>query len=92
MTSSGTAATDPKERDAMTEALRQVIDRLFDVEMATRQAQIRQLEQRLGDLREDLKNRAAARQEAIKKRLDDMLKGRTEKFERPERFEKGDQK
>jgi DNA anti-recombination protein RmuC len=72
------AATDAAERDALSQELRKVLDRLFDVEMATREAQIAQLEGRMDALREELKARAANRQKIVATRLDDMLKGKKE--------------
>jgi len=72
------AATDPAERDALVEELRKIIDKLFDVELATREAQVAQLEGRMEALRQELKTRAANRQQIVKTRLDDMLKGKKE--------------
>jgi hypothetical protein len=72
------AATDAAEREALSQELRKVLDRLFDVEMATREAQIAQLEVRMDALREELKARAANRQKIVATRLDDMLKGKKE--------------
>jgi len=72
------AAADPKERVAQRGELRNVLDRLFDAETATRAAQIRQLESRLLALRKELQDRAAARREIVDKRLEDMLKVRPE--------------
>jgi polyhydroxyalkanoate synthesis regulator phasin len=70
------AATDQAERDGLVEELRNVIDKLFDVEVAAREAQIAQLEGRIEALRQELKTRAANRQQIVKARLDDMLKGK----------------
>lgn len=72
------AATDDTERAAFTEELRKVIDKLFDVELATREAQAAQLESRLDALRAELKTRSANREQVVKARLDDMLKGKKE--------------
>ena len=72
------AATDATERAAFTEELRKVLDKLFDVELATREAQAAQLESRLGALRAELKTRSANREQIVKTRLDDMLKGKKE--------------
>jgi hypothetical protein len=69
-------AADPAERDAFTAELRKVLDRLFDVELANREVQIRQLEQRLDSLKQELKDRAANREQVIKTRLEDALKGK----------------
>jgi len=94
------AATDPRERDGFMEQLRQVVQRLVDAEVATREAVIAQLEQRLDALRQELKDRAAKRDEIVKARIDDMLKGKkeegkfkgdkTDKGDRGERAEKGE--
>ncbi len=70
------AATDPKERDAFVEQLRAVAEKLVDAEIVTREAQVRQLEQRLDTLRQELKQREAARQQIIQSRLDELLKGK----------------
>lgn len=72
------AAPEGKERDALVAELRKVVDRLFDVELATREAQMRQLEQRLESLRGELKQRAASRKDVINARVDDLLKGKRE--------------
>ena len=72
------ATTDSTERATLSEELQKVIDKLFDVELATREAQISQLEGRMDALREELKTRSANRQQIVKTRLDDMLKGKKE--------------
>ncbi len=72
------AATDPKDRDALKEQLRTVLGQLFDKEMAVRNAQIAQVEKRLQDLRKDLQQRLAARQNVVNSRMDDMLKAKPE--------------
>jgi len=72
------AATDDKEKAALTDQLRAAIGKLFDAELATREAQIRQNEKRLDDLRNDLKKRAANRDEIINTRLTDILSGKAE--------------
>jgi len=72
------AATDDKERAALTEQLRGIIGKLFDAELVTREAQIRLNEKRLDDLRNDLKKRAAAREDIVKLRLNDALIGKSE--------------
>jgi len=72
------ATADSTERAELSEELRKVIDKLFDVELATREAQISQLEGRMDALREELKTRSANRQQIVKTRLDDMLKGKKE--------------
>jgi hypothetical protein len=86
------AATAPKERDTLAQELRNVLERLFDVEMATRGAQIGQLEGRLDALRKELAQRAASRDQIIKTRLEDALKGKQpdQKYRPSERTEKGD--
>jgi hypothetical protein len=72
------ATTDEKECTDLTNQLRGVIGKLFDAELATRQAQIRQIEQRLDGLRQDLKNRAADRENIITTRLGDAISGRAD--------------
>jgi polyhydroxyalkanoate synthesis regulator phasin len=69
------AATDPKEKEGLTNELRQVLARMFDAEMVTREAHLRGLEERLESLRKELKDRATHRQEIIDRRLDETLKG-----------------
>jgi hypothetical protein len=78
------AATDPKDRDALTAQLRKLVDNLFEIETATRNAQIRQIESRLENLRKELKERETQRPEIVSKRVDDMLKGRPESPSSPE--------
>lgn len=92
LASKARAATDPKERDALAQELRKVLEHLFDVEMATRGAQIGQLESRLDALRKELAQRAASRDQVIKTRLEDALKGKQpdQKYRPPERTDKGD--
>jgi len=93
LASKARAATDPKERDALAQELRNVLERLFDVEMATRGAQIGQLEGRMDALRKELAQRAANRDQVIKTRLEEALKGKREpdqKYRPPERTDKGD--
>jgi hypothetical protein len=102
------ATADPAERAALTEELRKIIDKLFDVELATRAAQATQLEARLDALKEELKTRSANREQIVKTRLDDMLKGKKEpehkyrpdsrspeksdRHEKGEKSDKGDRK
>jgi hypothetical protein len=69
------AAADPKQRDALKEDLRKLVGQLFDVEIAARTAQIRQIETRLDALRKDMKDRVAAREDVVKMRVEEMLKG-----------------
>jgi len=82
------AAADPKERQVLRGELRNVLDRLFDAETATRAAQIRQLESRLQALQKELQDRAAARREIVDKRLEDILKPRPES-QRPRSNDEG---
>jgi len=77
------AATDPKERDALVEALRAVVDQLLAAEFATREAQIRQLEHRLDDLRQELKTRGASRPAIVNSRIEEMLKPKREPESKP---------
>ncbi|MBM4017621.1 MAG: hypothetical protein FJ288_04705 [Planctomycetes bacterium] len=104
LASKARAAADSPERDGLVLALRRVIERLFDVEMATRGAQIGQLEGRLEELRRELKQRAAKRDEIVTGRLEDALRASKEpeywrrfegktpegRGERGEKYEKGD--
>ena len=77
------AATDAKEKEALTAALRQVLDRMLDAEMVTREAHVRGLEERLDSLKQDLKERAAHREEVLQKRMDETLKGNAESVPKP---------
>jgi hypothetical protein len=77
------AATDPDQKKALTAQLRQQVDKLFDVETATRKAQIHLAEVRLEALRKDLKDREAVRPDIVNKRVDDMVTGRADASQGP---------
>ncbi len=77
-------AEDPQEKEAFTKELRKVIDRMFGLELATHEARIRGLEERIEQLRRELKERAEHRREIIEKRLKEALEGKPEPpFRRP---------
>ena len=71
-------AEDPQEKEAFTKELRKVIDRMFGLELATHEAHIRGLEERIEQLRRELKERAEHRQEIVEKRLKEALEGKPE--------------
>ena len=64
---------DPKEKEALTAELRKVIDRMFELEMATHEAHIRGLEERIEQLRRELKDRAEHRRQVVEQRLKEAL-------------------
>jgi hypothetical protein len=66
---------DAKEKEAFTAELRKVLDKLFDAEMVTREANIRGLEERLTSLKRELKERSAHREEILQKRTEQTIKG-----------------
>jgi polyhydroxyalkanoate synthesis regulator phasin len=68
-------AADAQEKEAFTAELRKVLDKLFDAEMVTREANIRGLEERLTSLKRELKERSAHRQEILQKRMEQTIKG-----------------
>ncbi len=71
-------AEDPQEKEAFTKELRKVIDRMFGLELATHEAHIRGLEERIEQLRRELKERAEHRREIVEKRLKEALEGKPE--------------
>ena len=71
-------AKDPQEKEAFTKELRKVIDRIFGLELATHEAHIRGLEERIEQLRRELKERAEHRREIVEKRLKEALEGKPE--------------
>ena len=68
-------AADAKEKEGFTAELRKVLDKLFDAEMVTREANIRGLEERLTSLKRELKERSAHREEILQKRMEQTVKG-----------------
>jgi hypothetical protein len=70
------AATDEAERTRLRTELCDVLGKLFDTEMVTREAEIHRLEERIKEVRDSLKERAAHRSQTIDKRLEKMLSGK----------------
>ncbi|KPJ74978.1 MAG: hypothetical protein AMS14_04480 [Planctomycetes bacterium DG_20] len=68
----------PREKQELTAQLREVLNRTFAVELTTHEAHIRGLEERIEQLRRELKDRAEHRQEIVEKRLQEALQGKTE--------------
>ena len=69
---------DPDEKEKLTGQLRQVLNRTFDLELATHEAHIRGLDERIEQLRRELKERADHRREIVEKRLNEALEGKLE--------------
>ena len=69
------ASTDPKEKETLTAELRKTLGQLFDAEMVVREAHIRMLEERIKEFQNKLREQIARREDIVKRRLDDMLKG-----------------
>ena len=69
---------DPQEKEVFTKELRKVIDRMFGLELATHEAHIRGLDERIEQLRRELKERAEHRREIVEKRLKEALEGKPE--------------
>jgi len=67
------AAQDPAERERLRTQLRETVGKLFDTEQATRGAHIRLLEKKLEEIRAELRERAARRDEILDKRLEEMI-------------------
>jgi hypothetical protein len=72
------SSTSPEERARLVEELRKMLNQQFDLEMATQGAMIKRLEERLAQVRTELKERSAKRAEILKNRLDEMLTPRPE--------------
>ena len=66
------------EKDKLTQQLREVLNRTFDLELATHEAHIRGLDERIEQLRRELKERAEHRSEIVEKRLNEALEGKRE--------------
>jgi len=69
---------DPGEKEKLTRQLREVLNRTFDLELATHEAHIRGLDERIEQLRRELKERAEHRSEVLEKRLKEALQGKRE--------------
>jgi len=71
-------AASAQDREALVAELRKVLERRFDLELLTQEAHLRRLEERLDEVRRELKDRAAHRAELVQKTVDDMLAGKIE--------------
>jgi DNA anti-recombination protein RmuC len=78
------AAQDPAAKEALTAELRGVLNHMFELEMVTRETQIRGLQERLESLRKEIDQRAAHRAEIVEQRLQEMLKDRPPEERSPE--------
>ena len=67
------ASTDAAERDRLRAQLREVVGKLFDAELVTREAHLKRLEEQLKRLREELKASGTRRTETIEERLERLL-------------------
>ena len=77
------AAQDPAERDRLRTQLRETVGKLFDAELATREAHIRLLEKKLEKIRAELRERAAQRDAILDKRLEEMIQSDSGRPDRP---------
>jgi hypothetical protein len=77
------AAQDPAERDRLRTQLRETVGKLFDAELATREAHIGLLKKKLDDLRAELRQRADQREAIVRNRLEEMLEPEPQDAERP---------
>ena len=77
------AAQDPAERDRLRTQLRETVGKLFDAELATREAHIRLLEKKLEEIRAELRERAAQRDAILDKRLEEMIQSDSGGPDRP---------
>jgi len=68
----------PQEREALVQELRGVINEMFELEMATQEAHIRGLEERIEQLRRELRDRAEHRREIVEQRLREAMEDRPE--------------
>ena len=64
---------DPKRRKALTAELRGVVERLLEAEQKAREAQVRELEERLQRLREQIRERAEHRQQIVEELMERLL-------------------
>lgn len=69
---------DAGARAPLVEELRSTLDRMFEFEMVTHEAQIRGLEERIESLRRDLRERADHRREIVEQRVRDAIEGKPE--------------
>jgi len=69
---------DARQKEGLTAQLREVLNRTFDLELATHEAHIRGLDERIEQLRRELKERAEHRSEIVEKRLKEALEGKLE--------------
>jgi len=77
------AAQEPAERDRLRTQLRETVGKLFDAELATREAHIRLLEKKLEEIRAELRERAAQRDALLDKRLEEMIQSDSGGPDRP---------
>jgi hypothetical protein len=77
------AAQDPAERDRLQTQLRETVGKLFDAELATREAHIRLLEKKLKEIQAELRQRADQREAIVQNRTEEMLKPEPQDAERP---------
>ena len=77
------AAQDPAERDRLRTQLRETVGKLFDAELATREAHIGLLGKKLDDLRAELRQRADQREAIVRNSLEEMLEPKPQDAERP---------
>lgn len=67
-----------QEREALVQELRGVINEMFELEIATQEAHIRGLEERIEQLRRELRERADHRREVVEQRLREAMEDRPE--------------
>ena len=77
------AAQDPAEREQLRTQLREMVGKLFDAELATREAHIRLLEKKLEEIRAELRERATQRDAILNKRLEEMIQSDSGGPDRP---------
>ena len=77
------AAQDPAERERLLTQLRETVGKLFDAELATREAHIRLLEKKLEEIRAELRERAAQRDALLDKRVEEMIQSDSDGPDRP---------
>lgn len=67
------ASTNDAERERLRAELREVVGKLFDAELLTREAHLKRLEEQLKRLREELKESGTRRTEEIEQRLERLI-------------------
>ena len=77
------AAQDPAERERLRTQLRETVGKLFDAELATREAHIRLLEKKLEEIRAELRQRANQREALVQNRLEEMIQSDSGGPDRP---------